>query len=253
MSDLVKIERDGGVLVVTLTRPEKKNALTGAMYEKLIAAFADAAQNEAIGALMIEGSGGVFSAGNDIGDFLAIALAPGAAMKDAPGVRFIYALARFAKPLVAAVDGAAIGIGATLCLHCDLVYASPAARFHMPFVDLGLAPEAGSSLLVPQRFGRARAAEALLLCEPFDAAAAHASGLVNAVVEAEALHGHALAKAKALAAKPRQALLATRRLIRGDQSALIARMDEEVELFSAGLKSPEARAAFMAFMGRAKA
>ena len=252
MSELVKIERDSGVLVVTLARPEKKNALTGAMYEKLIVAFADAAQDEAIGALMIEGSGGVFSAGNDIGDFLAIALAPGAAMKDAPGVRFIYTLARFAKPLVAAVDGAAIGIGATLCLHCDLVYASPAARFHMPFVDLGLAPEAGSSLLIPQRFGRARAAEALLLCEPFDAEAAHASGLVNAVVKSEALHDHALAKAKALAAKPRQALLATRRLIRGDLTALIARMDEEVELFSAGLKSPEARAAFMAFMGRAK-
>ena len=252
MSELVKIERDGGVLVVTLARPEKKNALTGAMYEKLIAAFADAAQDEAIGALMIEGGGGVFSAGNDIGDFLAIALAPGAAMKDAPGVRFIYALARFAKPLVAAVDGAAIGIGATLCLHCDLVYASPAARFHMPFVDLGLAPEAGSSLLVPQRFGRARAAEALLLCEPFDAEAARAGGLVNAVVESAELHGHALAKAKALAAKPRQALLAARRLIRGDPTALIARMDEEVELFSAGLKSPEARAAFMAFMSRAK-
>ena len=252
MSELVKIERDGGVLVVTLARPEKKNALTGAMYEKLLVAFADAAQDDAIGALLIEGSGGVFSAGNDIGDFLAIALAPGAAMKDAPGVRFIYALARFAKPLVAAVDGAAIGIGATLCLHCDLVYASQAARFHMPFVDLGLAPEAGSSLLVPQRFGRARAAEALLLCEPFDAEAAHASGLVNAIIEEQALHDQALAKAKALAAKPRQALLATRRLIRGDQTALIARMDEEVELFSAGLKSPEARAAFMAFMGRPK-
>jgi enoyl-CoA hydratase/carnithine racemase len=252
MSELVKIERDGGVLVVTLARPEKKNALTGAMYEKLIAAFAEASSNDAIGAVMIEGGGGVFSAGNDIGDFLAIALAPGAAMKDAPGVRFIYALARFAKPLVAAVDGAAIGIGATLCLHCDLVYASPAARFHMPFVDLGLAPEAGSSLLVPQRFGRARAGEALLLCEPFDAEAARSAGLVNAIVEADALHDHALAKAKALAAKPRQALLAARRLIRGDQSALIARMDEEVELFSAGIKSPEARAAFMAFMGRTK-
>ena len=252
MSEFVKVERDGAVVVVKLARAEKKNALTGAMYEKLIAAFADAAQDEAIGALMIEGEGGVFSAGNDIGDFLAIALKPGAMMRDAPGVRFIYALARFAKPLVAAVDGHAVGIGATLCLHCDLVYASPAARFHMPFVDLGLVPEAGSSLLVPQRLGRARAAEYLLLGEPFDAEAARAGGLVNAIVESGALHGHALAKAKALAAKPRQAMLATRRLLRGDQAALIARMDEEVELFSAGLKSPEARAAFMAFMGRPK-
>jgi len=252
MSEFVQVRRDGAVLVVTLARPEKKNALTGAMYEALIAAFAQASEDDRVGALLIEGSEGVFSAGNDIGDFLAYALAPGAAMSESPTVRFIYALARFAKPLVAAVEGAAVGVGATLCFHCDLVYASPSARFHMPFVDLGLVPEAGSSLLAPQRFGRARASEYLLLGEPFDAEAARAGGLVNAVVDAASLHAHALAKAKALAAKPRQALLATRRLIRGDQSALIARMDEEVELFSAGLKSPEARAAFMAFMGRAK-
>jgi enoyl-CoA hydratase/carnithine racemase len=252
MNDFVKVERDGAVVVVTLARPEKKNALTGAMYEALIAAFAQASDDDAIGALMIEGGGGVFSAGNDIGDFLARALAPGAEMKDAPVVRFIYALARFAKPLVAAVEGPAVGLGATLCFHCDLVYASPSARFHMPFVDLGLTPEAGSSLLAPQRFGRARAAESLMLCEPFDAEAARAGGLVNAVVDAASLHAHALAKAKALAAKSRQALLATRRLIRGDEAAVIARMDEEVKLFAAALKSPEAGAAFMAFMSRAK-
>ena len=252
MNDFVKVERDGAVVVVTLARPEKKNALTGAMYEALIAAFAQASDDDAIGALMIEGGGGVFSAGNDIGDFLARALAPGAEMKDAPVVRFIYALARFAKPLVAAVEGPAVGLGATLCFHCDLVYASPSARFHMPFVDLGLTPEAGSSLLAPQRFGRARAAESLMLCEPFDAEAARAAGLVNAVVDAASLHAHALAKAKALAAKSRQALLATRRLIRGDEAAVIARMDEEVKLFAAALKSPEAGAAFMAFMSRAK-
>ena len=252
MSEFVQVRRDGAVLVVTLARPEKKNALTGAMYEALIAAFAQASEEAEIGALMIAGSGGVFSAGNDIGDFLAYALGPGAEMKDAPVVRFIAALARFAKPLVAAVEGPAVGLGTTLCFHCDLVYASPSARFHMPFVDLGLTPEAGSSLLAPQRFGRARAAEYLMLCEPFDAEAARAGGLVNAVVDAASLHAHALAKAKALAAKPRQALLATRRLIRGDESAVIARMDEETNLFAAALKSPEARAAFMAFMSRAK-
>jgi len=252
MSEFVKVERDGAVLVVTLARAEKKNALTGAMYEALTAALAEAGADDAICVVLIEGSGGVFSAGNDIGDFLAFAMKPGAEMKDAPGVRFIYALAAFAKPLVAAVDGHAIGLGATLCLHCDLVYASPAARFHMPFVDLGLVPEAGSSLLVPQRLGRARASQYLLLGESFDAEAARADGLVNAVVDPASLHAHALAKAKALAAKPRQALLATRRLLRGDPAALTARMGEEVELFTAGLKSPEARAAFMAFMSRAK-
>jgi enoyl-CoA hydratase/carnithine racemase len=252
MSEFVQVRRDGAVLVVALTRPEKKNALTGAMYEALIAAFAQASEDAEIGALLIEGSGGVFSAGNDIGDFLAFALAPGAAISEAPVMRFIYALARFAKPLVAAVEGSAVGVGTTLCFHCDLVYAAPSARFHMPFVDLGLTPEAGSSLLAPQRFGRARASEYLLLGEPFDAEAARAGGLVNAVVDAASLHAHALAKAKALAAKPRQALLAARRLIRGDEAAVLARMDEEVRLFTAALKSPEARAAFMAFMNRPK-
>jgi enoyl-CoA hydratase/carnithine racemase len=253
VSDLIETRRDGAVLVVTMARPEKKNALTGAMYERMIAAFDEASGDDGLGALLIEGSGGVFSAGNDIADFLAVALQPGAEMKDAPPVRFIAALARFAKPLVAAVDGAAVGVGATLCFHCDLVYASPTARFHMPFVDLGLVPEAGSSLLVPQRFGRARAGQYLLLGEAFDAAAALADGLVNGVVEASMLHDHALAKARALAAKPRQALLAARRLIRGDDAALIARMDEEVRLFAAALKSPEARAAFTAFMAKGKA
>ncbi len=252
MSVFVKVERDGGVLVVRLARPEKKNALTGAMYEALIAALAEAGDDAEIAAALIEGSGGVFSAGNDIGDFLAYALKPGAEMNEAPGIRFIYALARFGKPLVAAVDGPAVGIGTTLCFHCDLVYASPSARFRMPFVDLGLVPEAGSSLLAPQRFGRARASEYLLLGEPFDAEAARAGGLVNAVVDAASLHAHALAKAKALAAKPRQALLSARRLIRGDEAAMLARMGEEVRLFTAALKSPEAQAAFMAFMSRAK-
>jgi len=252
VSEFVQVRRDGAVLVVTLARPEKKNALTGAMYEALIAAFARASEDADVAALLIEGSDGVFSAGNDIGDFLAYALAPGASIGEAPVMRFIYALARFGKPLVAAVDGPAVGLGTTLCFHCDLVYASPSARFHMPFVDLGLAPEAGSSLLAPLRFGRARAAEYLLLGEPFDAEAARAGGLVNAVVDAASLHAHALAKAKALAAKPRHAMLTIRRLIHGDETALFARMDEEVKLFTAALKSTEAQAAFMAFMKRSK-
>ena len=167
-------------------------------------------------------------------------------------MRFIHALARFAKPLVAAVEGPAVGIGTTLCFHCDLVYASPSARFHMPFVDLGLVPEAGSSLLAPQRFGRARGGEYLLLGEPFDAEAARAGGLVNAVVDAARCTPMRSPRRKALAAKPRQALLAARRLIRGDEAAVLARMDEETQLFAAALSSPEAQAAFMAFMKRSK-
>jgi enoyl-CoA hydratase/carnithine racemase len=252
MSEFVQVRREGAVCSVTLARPEKKNALTGAMYERLVAAFAEASREADVGALLIAGSQGVFTAGNDIGDFLAAAMQASGAGWESAGTRFIRALATFDKPLVAAIEGPAVGIGTTLCFHCDLVYAAPSARFHMPFVDLGLVPEAGSSLLAPQRFGAAKAAEFLLLAEAFDAEAARALGLVNAVVEPEALYAHALAKAQALAAKPREAMLATRRLLRGDPAALLARMDEELRLFHERLRSPEARAAFMAFMGKGK-
>ncbi len=252
MSELVRIRREGGVSCVTLARPEKKNALTGAMYESLVAAFAEASREENVGALLLAGSQGVFTAGNDIGDFLSGAFAAAASNAVSPGVEFIRALATFDKPLVAAIEGPAVGIGTTLCFHCDLVYAAPSARFQMPFVNLGVVPEAGSSLLAPLRFGAARAAQYLLLAEPFDAKTAHDLGLVNAIVEPGALLAHALANAQALAAKPREAMLATRRLLRGDQSALLARMDEELRLFHERLHSPEARAAFTAFMQRPK-
>lgn len=252
MSELVRVRREGGVSCVTLARPEKKNALTGAMYESLVAAFAEASREPNVGALLLAGSQGVFTAGNDIGDFLSGTFAAAASNAELPGVRFIRTLATFDKPLVAAIEGPAVGIGTTLCFHCDLVYAAPSARFQMPFVNLGLVPEAGSSLLAPQRFGAAKAAEVLLLAEPFDAEAARELGLVNAIVAPDALYAHALAKAQALAAKPREAMLATRRLLRGDPSALLQRMDEELGLFHERLRSPEARAAFMAFMQKAK-
>ena len=194
---------------------------------------------------MLSGKGGVFTAGNDIADFLAVA-ARGTG--DFPAWRFVSKLAEFEKPLIAAIDGLAVGVGTTLCFHCDLVYASPAARFQMPFVNLGLVPEAGSSLLAPQRFGRAKAAEFLLLAEPFGADEALRLGLVNAVLPQAELMAHAMGRAAALAAKPRAALLATRRLLRGDPEALRARMAEEMHAFSAALKSPEAHAAFQAFL-----
>ena len=166
---------------------------------------------------MLSGKGGVFTAGNDLGDFVAAASRESG---DFPAWRFTTRLAEFGKPLVAAVDGLAVGIGTTLLFHCDLVYATPESRFQTPFVNLGLVPEAGSSLLAPQRFGRAKAAELLLLAEPFDAGQAHALGLVNALVPRADLIAHAMGKAAALAAKPRAALLATRRLMRGDGEAL---------------------------------
>ncbi len=244
MSEPIEKRRDGAILHLVLARPEKKNAITGAMYQALTEALGEANRDDAIGAVLISGKGGVFCAGNDIGDFLAAQAGQGAS----PGALFIQALPLLEKPLVAAVEGPAIGIGTTLCFHCDLVYAAPSARFQMPFVDLALVPEAASSLLVPQRFGMAKASEALLLAEPFDATEAHRLGLVNAVIETEALYEHALAKAKALAAKPRRALLAARKLLRGDPSAVQARMAEELVAFGEAVRSPEARAIFQAFL-----
>ena len=244
MMDHIEKSRDGGVLSLTLARPEKKNALTSAMYEALTQALLEANEDDAIAAVLIRGKDGVFCAGNDINDFLKAAPNSDAS----PGATFIQTLPAFEKPLVAAVEGPAIGIGTTLCFHCDLVYAAPTARFQMPFVDLALVPEAASSLLVPQRFGMAKASEALLLAESFDSAEAHRLGLVNAVVETEQLYAHALAKAKALAAKPRGALLATRKLLRGDTAAIQTRMTEELRAFGVAVRSAEARAVFMAFL-----
>jgi enoyl-CoA hydratase/carnithine racemase len=252
MKELVRVRRDGAVSSIALARPEKKNALTSAMYERLTAAFEEASGDASVGAVLLSGSEGVFTGGNDIADFLSGALAAAESNSDSAGSRFIRTLAKFDKPLVAAIEGPAVGIGTTLCFHCDLVYAAPSARFSMPFVNLGLVPEAGSSMLAPRRFGMAKAAEFLLLAESFDAEAALRVGLVNAIIEPDALHAHALGKAEALAAKPREALLATRRLMRGDQAALLAHMDEELRVFYKALRSPEARAAFLAFLQKPK-
>ena len=149
MSDGIDVSRDGAVMAAAFARPEKKNAITSAMYEALIEALDEAERDAGVCALVVSGKGGVFTAGNDIGDFLAAAAAGSRDASGSPGWRFVMRLAEFEKPLIAAVEGAAIGIGTTLCFHCDLVYAAPSARFQMPFVNLGLVPEAGSSLLAP--------------------------------------------------------------------------------------------------------
>jgi enoyl-CoA hydratase/carnithine racemase len=245
MTKDIEIAREGAVMSAAFARPGKKNAITGAMYEALIEAFEEAERDASVGAFVISGKGGVFTAGNDIADFLAVA---SRAAGDFPAWRFVSKLAEFEKPLVAAVDGLAVGVGTTLLFHCDLVYATPEARFQTPFVNLGLVPEAGSSLLAPQRFGRAKAAELLLLAKPFSAEEAQALGLVNAVVPQAELLAVAMGKAAELAAKPRAALIATRRLMRGDAEAVKARMGEERHAFAEALKSDEARAAFEAFL-----
>ncbi|BBD98262.1 enoyl-CoA hydratase [Sphingobium amiense] len=241
MSEDVAIVEKGGVLEVHLNRPDKKNALTAAMYRAMIAALADASARAEIGTVLLAGRGDAFCAGNDLGDFMK-GPEGGAAAFD-----FIQAIATFDKPLVAAVQGLAVGVGATMLLHCDLVYASPDARFVMPFANLGLAPEAGSSLLLPALMGHAKAAAMLLLGEPMDAAAADGAGLLTAVVPGETLIDHARAKAALLMTKPPQALAATRRLMKGDPAALHARMQEEAEAFRAALTGDEAREAFAAF------
>ena len=245
MSD-VEIRTSDGIQVIRLTRPDKKNALTSAMYAEMAEALAagDAARD--VAAYVFIGSHGVFCAGNDINDFLKRAQGEGGLGE--PVVRFIRALPQVQKPMIAAVDGLAIGIGTTMLLHCDLVYASPTASLRTPFLDLGILPEAGSSLLMPRRIGHVRAFEMLALGAAFSANRAEAAGLVNAVVPAETLEQTAMAAARRLAAKPPEALALARRLMRGDTAEVLARIDAEVAEFRKRLASPEAREAFQAFI-----
>jgi enoyl-CoA hydratase/carnithine racemase len=242
----VTISRQDGVAVIAMTRPAKKNALTLAMYEAIRIMLEESAEDATTGAVLLTGSEGVFTAGNDINDFLSRQGDP----SESAGLRFIKRLAAFEKPLVAAVEGLAIGIGTTMLLHCDLVYASPSASLKIPFVDLGLTPEGGSSVLLPRRCGMARASELLLLGEAISAERAESFGLVNAVVPAGELRAHAFAKAKALAGKPKEALAASRRMLRGQPKELLATMDAEGREFAKRLAMPEARAAFLAFTSK---
>jgi enoyl-CoA hydratase/carnithine racemase len=243
----VEVARNGAVLELTLNRPAKKNAMTNAMYRALIVALHEAERDQGIGAVLVTGAGGVFSAGNDIGDFVAAASGG-----DMAGADFVRKIAAFSKPLVAAVDGLAVGVGTTLLLHCDLIYASPAARFSLPFVDLGLLPEAASSLLLPRRVGMARASAWLLAGESFSAEEAREAGLINGIVAPDALLATAREKAAKLAAKPRTALLAARKFLRGDKEEILTRIDAELEAFRAALGSPQAQAALAAFVNKSK-
>lgn len=241
MTDDVKVSRTDRVLEITLSRPSKKNALTGAMYRKMTGALREASVTPGVRVVLFLGEGDAFSAGNDLADFLDGPEGGG------PAFEFIRVLATFDKTIVAAVQGLAVGIGTTMLFHCDLVYAAPDARFIMPFVNLGLVPEAGSSLLAPLRLGHAKAAAMLLLGEPMDAASAEAGGLVTAVVQGADLREHVRAKAKMLAGKPAAALAATRRLMKGGD-AVLDRIEEEARLFADALVSDDAREAFAAFL-----
>ena len=243
------------VQTIRLTRAAKKNALTSAMYATLRQALLAGDTRHDVTAHVLLGSGGAFSAGSDIGEFLQRAQAStsgagGATPIDLSGpiLEFIRALPLIQKPLIAAVDGLAVGVGTTLLLHCDLVYASPTATFRTPFLDLGLVPEAGSSLLAPMRMGHARAFELLALGETFTAERALHAGLINAIVPSAELEATAHAAAQRLAAKPPEALALCRRLLRGEPHAITARIDEEAAIFAERLSSREAGEAFRAFL-----
>lgn len=232
---------------IEFNRPHKKNAITAAMYQALANALRAADEDPSVRAIVLCGKPEIFTAGNDLEDFRSH---PPSGV-DSPVFHFLHAISHTEKPLIAAVCGAAVGVGTTMLLHCDLVFAGENARFKLPFAPLGLVPEAGSSLLLPQLIGYQRAAELLLLGEDFDASRALALGLVNKVLPPNEVLEHALLQAAKLADLPGGALRATKRLMKGAQlRALEEQMVQEGEQFRERLGSPEAREAFAAFFER---
>lgn len=249
MSEEVVVTCEAGVCELRLNRPQKRNAITVAMYQALGEALQAARADAGVQAVLLSGEGASFCAGNDLNDFLN---APDIGA-DHPVLSFLRQLVSCEKPLLAAVHGQTVGIGVTMLLHCDLVIAARGAQLSMPFVALGLVPEAGSSLLLPRLIGQQRAAQHLLLGRPLDAATAHTLGLVTEVVEEGELLPSARARARELTQQPAAALSATRRLLRGDPAALLARILEEARIFSAQLQSEEFRAGIRAFLARSRA
>jgi len=247
MSDILT-HIDAGVMTITFNRLDKKNSITSAMYAAMADAVAQAAADASVRVVLFQGHESIFSAGNDIGDFLN----QPPSTQESPVFRFLRGIATFEKPLLAAVAGPAVGIGTTMLFHCDLVYAGDNAAFSMPFVNLGLCPEAASSLLAPRMFGYHRAAEALLMGEPFFAEAAQEVGLVNRVVPPTEVNGYAQAQARKLAGKPLSSLIETKRLTKGDTQAVLQKMDEEGKSFGRMLREPAAKEAFGAFMEKRK-
>lgn len=233
-----------GVFSIELSRREKKNAITSAMYRGMSDALDEAARDPEVRAVLLRGQEDLFTAGNDVGDFL-----HGASRAEREGPRFLYTISQFPKPIVAAVGGLAIGIGTTMLMHCDLVIAAEDARFQLPFVPLGLCPEAGSSLLLPQMAGHRLAAELLLLGDYFDAPTAQRAGIVNRVVPADSVLSLAIATAERLAKQPHDALMTTKALLKRPQGRTVREaIDEELPHFDRLLQGEEARAIFRAFL-----
>lgn len=245
MTDHIRVTEDAGVKVIRFNRADKKNAITQAMYSALADGIADAETGDCA-AIVFFGQSGIFSAGNDIMDFMSKGMTGD--LIHSPTMRFLRALATSKKPMIAGVDGAAVGVGTTMLMHCDMVFASERSTFKTPFLNLGLVPEAGSSLIAPRMMGPQRAFEMLVLGETFTAERAHGAGLVNHLVAEEALEKATMDAAFKLAALPPEALALSRGLMRGDEAEILARIDAEAVLFGERLKSREAQEAFMAFM-----
>ena len=242
-------ETKGGVARIEINRPEKKNALTAAMYQAMADAIKAAEADAKVRVVLIHGKADLFTSGNDLQDFLDNPPRD----DDRPVFQFLYGISRAQKPIVAAVAGAAVGIGTTMLLHCDLVYAAPNSRLQLPFVNLGLVPEAASSLLLPALVGYQRAAELLLLGEPFSAQKAQEIGLITEVVPEDRLFDTALAQARKLAAKPAASLRLTKQLMKqGQLDAVAQRIKLESDHFGKRLASPEAKEAFSAFLEKRK-
>lgn len=256
MTGLIETVTQTGICRIILNRPEKKNALTSEMYDRLDKLLRAADADDAVRVVQIESSGTDFCAGNDIADFLAQNRQDAATAErstgEPAGLRFLDTLIGFGKPIVAAVGGAAIGIGTTMLLHCDIVIASDDAVFGLPFVKLGLVPEAASSLLLPQLMGYQRAAELLLLGDTFSASTAYELRLVNRVVTVDELAVTAADYAARLAARPPEALRLSRQLLRGDLAAVRSVKNREAAIFMQRLSSPEAAASLNAFLSRGR-
>lgn len=240
----VSVERLDQCLIVRLNRPEKKNALTAAMYIAMVEALDELDRDPGLRALVFFGNADAFTSGNDVQDFLQNP--PGD--ENSPVIQFLYKLAGARKPLLAGVEGLAVGIGTTLLLHCDLVYAATGATFQLPFVRMGLVPEAASSLLLPRLVGHQKASELLLLGEFFDAETAHSLGIVNDVVGADKLEAVTLERAGQIAKLPPEAVRQAKQLLKSDVMTVSGRLAEEIPLFGKRLASAEAREAMMAFM-----
>lgn len=244
MSERIVTETEGAVLKIRINRPDKKNALTVAMYGAIAEALTNAADDPQIKAIFLTGTDDSFTSGNDLNDFLKNPPSG----HDSPVFDFLRRISSAEKPIVAAVNGLAVGIGTTMLLHCDLVYAAESARFHLPFVNLALVPEAASSLLLPRLAGYQRAAELMLLGEPFSPQKSLSVGIVTDIFPDRELQEKALGRAADLAAKAPAALRATKALLKGADMPVEDRMAEEAVVFGKQLRSPEARETMLAFM-----